>query len=87
MRPRRPRPAAFVGGIVKTPTPNISATNGLTGTVFYPATIFLGRGWDGRSARCGGWSQPAGWRTIGHEWAHYALGYGPARVWLPLITR
>jgi hypothetical protein len=67
------RPSAFVGGIVNTPTQNISATSGMTGTVFYPATIFLGRGWDGDGARCGGWSQPPGWRTIGHEWAHYAL--------------
>jgi hypothetical protein len=67
------RPSAFVGGIVDSPTQNISATSGLTATVFYPATILLGRAWDGRGARCGGWSQPAGWRTIGHEWAHYAL--------------
>jgi hypothetical protein len=67
------RPSAFVGGIVDVPTQNISATNGMTGTVFYPATIFLGRMWDGRGGRCGTWSQPAGWRTIGHEWAHYAL--------------
>jgi hypothetical protein len=67
------RPSAFVGGIVSTPTQNISATSGMTRTVFYPATIFLGRSWDGEGARCGGWSQPPGWRTIGHEWAHYAL--------------
>jgi hypothetical protein len=67
------RPSAFVGGIVDVPTQNISATSGMTGTVFYPATIFLGRMWDGEGSRCGPWSQPAGWRTIGHEWAHYAL--------------
>lgn len=67
------RPSAFVGGIVSAPTSNISATKGMTETVFYPATIFLGRMWDGNGSRCGPWSQPAGWRTIGHEWAHYAL--------------
>jgi hypothetical protein len=67
------RPSAFVGGIVNAPTKNISGTAGVTNTVFYPATIFFGRSWDGLGARCGGWSQPAGWRTIGHEWAHYAL--------------
>jgi hypothetical protein len=67
------RPSAFVGGIVNAPTQNISATAGVTNTVFYPATIFLGRSWNGLGARCGGWSQPAGWRTLGHEWAHYAL--------------
>jgi hypothetical protein len=67
------RPSAFVGGVVNAPTSNISATAGMTRTVFYPATIFLGRSWDGDGARCGGWSQPAGWRTLGHEWAHYAL--------------
>ncbi|MFL5806385.1 MAG: hypothetical protein ACJ8CR_32240 [Roseiflexaceae bacterium] len=67
------RPSAFIGGIVDVPTQNISATSGMTRTVFYPATIFLGRLWDGGGSRCGAWSQPAGWRTIGHEWAHYAL--------------
>jgi hypothetical protein len=67
------RPSAFVGGIVGAPTKNISATAGVTTTVFYPATIFLGRSWDGLGGRCGGWGQPAGWRTIGHEWAHYTL--------------
>lgn len=67
------RPSAFVGGIVDVATQNISATSGMTGTVFYPATIFLGRMWDGQGSRCGPWSQSAGWRTIGHEWAHYAL--------------
>ncbi len=67
------RPTSFVGGIVGAPTGNISATTGLTRTVFYPGSILLGRAWDGRGARCGAWSQPAGWRTIGHEWGHYAL--------------
>jgi hypothetical protein len=67
------RPTAFVGGIVGTPTRNISATTGISGTVFYPGTITLGRLWNGLGSRCGSWSQPAGWRTIGHEWAHYAL--------------
>ncbi|MDZ4720314.1 MAG: hypothetical protein SH847_17815 [Roseiflexaceae bacterium] len=66
------RPTAEVGGIVATPTRNISATTGVSVT-FYPGAITLGRQWDGRGARCGGWSQPEAWRTLGHEWGHYAL--------------
>lgn len=65
------RPAAFPGGIVDTITPHTGA-NGTSG-MFYPGTIFLGRLWDGNGSRCGRWSLPAGSRTIGHEWAHYAL--------------
>lgn len=66
------RPTAEVGGIVATPTRNSSAVTGVSVT-FYPGAITLGRQWDGRGARCGGWSQPEAWRTLGHEWGHYAL--------------
>lgn len=67
------RPTAFVGGIVDTPTLYFSMTTSVTPTVFAPAAILLGRLWSGRGALCGPWSAPAGWRTIGHEWGHYAL--------------
>lgn len=65
------RPTAFVGGIERVRR-NYTAATGHTIT-FSPGEIFLGRLWSGSGARCGGWSQPAGWRTIGHEFAHYAL--------------
>ena len=66
------RPTAFIGGN----TDSLSAYTGPTGhkVVFAPAPILLGRLWDGSRARCGPWSDPEGWRTLGHEWAHYALG-------------
>ncbi len=66
------RPTANVGGIVRVPTPNTSAATGVSVT-FYPGAVNLGRHWNGLGARCGAWSEPEGWRTIGHEWGHYAL--------------
>jgi hypothetical protein len=58
------RPAAFVGGIVKTPTPNISATNGLTGTVFYRRRSSSAAGGTGAArAAAAGRSRPAGGRS------------------------
>ncbi|MBV9789944.1 MAG: hypothetical protein JOZ51_17280 [Chloroflexi bacterium] len=66
------RPKAFVGGIVSAPMTYASPHTGLSQT-FYPGAIHLGRLWDGTGARCGGWSMSDGYRTIGHEWAHYAL--------------
>lgn len=66
------RPTADVGGIVATPTANAGATTGVSVT-FYPGAVTLGRQWNGLGARCGAWSQPEGWRTVGHEWGHYAL--------------
>lgn len=66
------RPSALVGGRVATPMTYTSAATGRTQT-FYPGNIFLGRLWNGLGARCGAWSRSEGWRTIGHEWAHYAL--------------
>lgn len=66
------RPAAFVGGIRRTPMSYTSRVTGRT-QVFYPGKVFLGRLWDGQGARCGAWSAENGRRTIGHEWAHYAL--------------
>ncbi|MBA3468384.1 MAG: hypothetical protein H0T53_01945 [Herpetosiphonaceae bacterium] len=66
------RPTAFVGGIVATPTLFTSPKTGAS-RVFYPGGILLGRQWDGAGARCGSWAAAEGWRTIGHEWGHYAL--------------
>ncbi len=66
------RPKAFVGGIVSAPMTYTSPNTQRTQT-FYPGAIYLGRLWDGKGARCGPWSLSNGYRTIGHEWAHYAL--------------
>lgn len=64
------RPTAFVGGIV--PQPRLAQLASGTMT-FQPAEVFLGRQWDGSHAMSGAWSAPEGFRTIGHEWGHYAL--------------
>lgn len=66
------RPTAYVGGIVSASTPYTATATGV-GLVFHPGEILLGRLWNGTSGRCGAWSEAAGYRTIGHEWAHYAL--------------
>lgn len=65
------RPTAFVGGIVPAGLP-YTATNG-SESLFAPAEIWLGRYWDGQTATTGAWSAPAGYRTLVHEWSHYAL--------------
>ena len=65
------RPSAFVGGIVDAPM--VGATPGGRPVLYYPAPILLGRLWDGSGARCGGWGEPEGWRSLGHELGHYAL--------------
>ncbi|NJN14923.1 MAG: hypothetical protein HC822_00715 [Oscillochloris sp.] len=69
------RPSAFVGGSVATPTLR-EVTPGRA-VIYYPGPTLLGRLWDGnperRGARCGPWSSPSGWRTIGHELAHQVL--------------
>ena len=68
------RPTAFVGGIV--PAPLAYTTPIGKGTVFVPGAIFLGRYWDGLDAfnpLAGSWEQKNAYRTIGHEWGHYAF--------------
>lgn len=67
------RPSASVGGIVAAPLLYQPPANPNRSVVFKPGAILLGRHWDGEGSRCGPWSAPAGWRTLGHEWAHYAL--------------
>src|SRR4051794_26101913 len=66
------RPTAYPGGIVNVPQLYANPTPGLAPT-FYPGQIYLGRLWDGRGAHCGRWQAAAGYRTIGHEWGHYAF--------------
>ncbi|MEM7134504.1 MAG: cadherin-like domain-containing protein [Chloroflexota bacterium] len=75
------RPLAFVGGIV---TETVSYTTGspytkTDGTTdnltvnFAPAAAYFGRAWDGNNGHTGKWSDAEGFRTIVHEWLHYAL--------------
>ncbi len=66
------RPSAYIGGAVQVPTPYVAGANKQK-QIFYPGAIFLGRAWNGAGGRCGLWTMSNGWRTIGHEWAHYAL--------------
>lgn len=68
------RPVAYVGGIVAAPTPYTTPAG--TAITYAPAEIVLGRFWDGEDASdpsTGRWSQEAAFRTLVHEWAHYAL--------------
>ncbi|MFN8473817.1 MAG: hypothetical protein U0822_16625 [Anaerolineae bacterium] len=67
-------PAAYVGGIVPKMT-TYTSPKGVR-TLYAPAEIFLGRSWDGERAwdmDGGRWSYPDGYRTLIHEWSHYAL--------------
>lgn len=52
------RPHAYIGGIVSPDTSWV---------------IRIGRGWDGLTGDSGPWDQPNGYRTIAHEFGHYAL--------------
>jgi hypothetical protein len=68
------RPSALIGGIRPTPTDYTSPSG--QQLVFAPGDILLGRAWDGRSASDlgrGAWNRPNAYRTIVHEWGHYAL--------------
>lgn len=68
------RPSAQVGGIVASATPYTSA-NGRS-TIYVPGAIVLGRYWNGTRAAdpiAGAWNRPAAYRTLVHEWLHYAL--------------
>ena len=68
------RPSAHVGGV--TPARRPYTTQAGVSTVYAPGEITLGRYWDGRLASDplgGAWSNANGFRTLVHEWAHYAL--------------
>ena len=68
------RPAAFAGGIV-TGTITYTPTGGTPGleVIFRPSAVFLGRGWDRNGNTDSAWNGSDGYRTLVHEWAHYAL--------------
>lgn len=69
------RPSAYVGGIVSQPT-KYDIVNTTKDPIYAPGAIYLGRYWDGQDAfnpKTGSWNQPAAYRTLVHEWAHYAL--------------
>ena len=79
------RPAAFIGGIVNQTTeykainPAITPPNYVGEAMFQPGEILLGRYWNGRTAADatgGAWRMPDAFRTLVHEWAHYALFLG-----------
>ncbi len=69
------KPSVYVGGIV----PDVTAVPAVEpdGTTYYsPAGMYYGRLWDGHDAHNptkGQWKQSYAYRTILHEWAHYAL--------------
>ena len=72
------RPAAYVGGISPTRVPYDTALPGALGrtSIFAPGAIYLGRSWNGADASdpiAGAWNKEDAWRTLGHEWSHYAL--------------
>ncbi len=52
------RPHAYIGGITADDSAHV---------------IRLGRHWDGRTGSNGDWDQPEGYRTLVHEFGHYAL--------------
>jgi hypothetical protein len=52
------RPHAYVGGIAAEDKSHV---------------IRIGRYWDGDSGAQGAWDQPEGYRTLAHEFGHYAL--------------
>lgn len=82
------RPSAFIGGIVAETTPydQTAVYNKIKeldpvvdwggATQFQPGQVFLGRYWTGQNAynpTKGAWETGNAYRTIAHEWAHYAL--------------
>jgi hypothetical protein len=67
------RPSAYVGGMVKE---RIEYTKSVTNVVFSPGPVYLGRDWSRYGASdtsSGRWYTDDAYRTIIHEWAHYAL--------------
>jgi hypothetical protein len=52
------RPHAYIGGITSNDKSHV---------------IRVGRFWDGNSGNQGAWDQPEGFRTLAHEFGHYAL--------------
>jgi hypothetical protein len=52
------RPHAYIGGITSEDKSRV---------------IRIGRAWDGDSGNQGAWDEPSGYRTLTHEFGHYAL--------------
>lgn len=68
------RPAANVGGMMQTAVKhNLSPGQPFQDLIFYPGYIMLGRGWSNKGPDVGLWGDQDGWRTLVHEWGHYAL--------------
>jgi hypothetical protein len=68
------RPSARIGGIVTVRQTYSSPSSQIV--TFAPGDVLFGRYWSGRSAadaQRGAWDQPNAYRTIVHEWGHYAL--------------
>jgi hypothetical protein len=68
------RPGSYVGGIVSDRIGYVS--NRSASTTYAPAASYFGRYWDGDNASdpvTGNWHNKDAFRTIVHEWAHYAL--------------
>ena len=68
------RPAAAIGGIVAQTTTYTTPTD--MQTVYAPGSVVLGRHWDGFDAAdpiAGAWTAPSAYRTLIHEWLHFAL--------------
>lgn len=67
------QPSVFVGGIVPAP---LTYMGSLANTTYTPAATYFGRLWNGHDAFVEGdgrWREFNAYRTIAHEWAHYAL--------------
>lgn len=68
------RPSANIGGMVKTAVKHpLTAHPTFDDLIFYPGHIMLGRGWSKNGPKTGLWNASDGFRTLAHEWGHYAL--------------
>lgn len=68
------RPSANVGGMVETAVKHTLTDHPtFADLIFYPGHITMGRGWSRTGPAQGLWGEPDGYRTLVHEWGHYAL--------------
>lgn len=68
------RPSANVGGMVETAVKHtLPPGQTFADLIFYPGHVTLGRGWSNKGPAQGVWGEADGWRTLVHEWGHYAL--------------
>lgn len=66
------RPSATVGGIVESAPFTYTSSVGNV-SVAHPGFFRMGRKWDGAGGSVGGLDEKAAFRTLIHEFAHYAL--------------